>query len=79
MVRLKNIKNSKGIAKCDFYPEDSKTPGHLVIDANTAETLHVDMPEGYEWRGTYVIHTKNALLEVIKEDSIPDERLVMWY
>ena len=79
MVRLKNIQNNEGIAKCDFYPEDSKKPGRLVVDINTEKTLRADMPEGYEWRGTYVVHAKKALLEAIKEGSIPEERLVMWY
>ncbi len=79
MVKLKNIVISEEIGKCDFYPENSKEPGRLVINLNTGDILLKRLPNEYGWCDSHAAHARTALMEIVKEGSIPDERLVMWY
>ena len=79
MVKLKNIVISDETGKCDFYPENSKKPGRLVVNLNSGDILFESLPDGYDWCDNHAAHARTALLEIAKEDSIPDERLVMWY
>ena len=77
MVRLKNIKIEGRVAEADFYPEDSKVCGHVVVDLeNRRITDFHDVPGfGESYRG----HAFRQLIRMAKENDKRTECLVMWY
>ena len=77
MVRLKNIKIEGKVAEADFYPEDSKVCGHVVVDLEKCKlTEYRDVPGfGESYRG----HTLWRLIRMAKENDKRTECLVMWY
>lgn len=79
MVRLKSIEKNNNIIECDLIPEDSKESGHVSVKIDTNEIDSFRLPIGYEWCRNHVEHAKNALLEMVKNNAIPKEKLLMWY
>lgn len=79
MVRLKNIRKNDSIIESDIIPEDSLGCGHVMVDIQTGELKEFDLPEGYEWCRNHVSHAQNKLIELSKQDSPPNEKLIMWY
>ena len=77
MVRLKNIKIDGSVAEADFYPEDSKVCGHVVVDLKKHKlTEYRDVPGfGESYRG----HAFRQLIRMEKENDKRTECLVMWY
>ena len=77
MLRLKNIKIEGNKAEADFYPEDSKEAGHIVVDLDAEEVVSCKDVSGYgeSYRG----HAKMALIKMAKENNTTTERTVMWY
>ena len=77
MLHLKNIKIENGKAKADFYPEDSKKAGHIVVDLSSKKIIVCDDVPGYgeSYRG----HAKQHLIKMAKENNTATERTVMWY
>ena len=78
MIKLKNIKSNDTIIECDIYPEDSLQAGHIVVDKKSRELKKYNLPKNYEWCKKHVYHAKDKLLEYIKLDNIPDEKLIKW-
>lgn len=79
MIKLKNLKKNDSLVECDIIPEDSDKAGHLVVDLKSNKTLKYDLPDGYEWCRSHVKHASDVLIRLSKEDSFPEEKLVMWY
>lgn len=79
MVTLKNLKKTTNTIEADFFPEDSKENGHLVVEVESGKVLSRIDPRGYEGRFSYAIHTKQALLELAQEEALPETYTVMWY
>lgn len=79
MIRLKNIKREGNIVKCNIIPEDSKEPGRLVVDVDKEEIIDYELPKGYEWCRSHVGHAFWAIIDGVKSNNLPEERLVMWY
>ena len=77
MLLLKNIRIGNGKAEADFYPEDSKNAGHIVVSLESKEIIScVDAPGyGESYRG----HAKQNLIKMAKENNKAKERKVMWY
>ena len=77
MVRLKNIKIGSKFAEADFFPEDSKISGHVVVDLEMREiTDFCDVPGfGDSYRG----HTFLKLVKMARENDKRTECIVMWY
>ena len=80
MVKLKNIVIDKDLAKCDIFPEDSLKNGHVEVDLIKNKIISSSLPEGYEWCTNHVQHAATALCKLSQsEDTLPKEKLVMWY
>ena len=77
MLRLKNIRITDKMAEADYYPEDSKQCGHIVVDLVTQETVTCDDVPGY-WE-MYPGHAKWHLIRMAAAGETDKERLVMWY
>ena len=77
MLRLKNIKIGNGRAEADFYPEDSKRAGHIVVSLETKEIIICDEVPGYG--ESYRSHAKQHLIKMAKDNITATERTVMWY
>lgn len=77
MLLLKNIRIGKGKAEADFYPEDSKKAGHIVVSLESKEIISCEDVHGYgeSYRG----HAKQHLIKMAKENNNATERKVMWY
>lgn len=77
MLRLKNITTGSEYAEADFYPEDSKTCGHVVVDLSSGELSSVAEVPGYG--ASYSGHARQRLVKMAKENDTRTECLVMWY
>jgi hypothetical protein len=78
MVTLKNIKINPDTAEADYSPEDSNWWGHLVVDLKSREIISRDDNPEY-WCSCYAGHARNRLIELSKEEKIPEKSVVMWY
>ena len=77
MLRLKNIKIENGIAEADFYPENSKVAGHIVVDILNETMVSCKTVPGFG--ESYEGHAKLHLIKMAKENVAVSERIVMWY
>lgn len=77
MVCLKNIQITATTAEADFYPETSKTAGHIVINLENREIISCEDVPGYG--ESYQGHAKWRLIRMAKENDRRSECLVMWY
>lgn len=77
MLRLKNIRIENGKAEADFYPEDSTTAGHIIVNLSNRKIISCDDVPGYgeSYRG----HARQHLLRMAEENNTATERTVMWY
>ncbi|CUX18563.1 hypothetical protein [Clostridium sp. C105KSO13] len=79
MLRLRNIKKNSGIISASYEPEDSGKIGMIKIDIDTGEVVEKELSDydkDFPW---HFSHAVKALKDLAKEDSMPDEKLVMWY
>ena len=79
MIRLKNIRKENDKIMCDAFIEDSPNSVKLVLDISSGEMNDYILPEGYEWCHKHIIHARNALISMIRNNNIAPEKLVMWY
>ena len=77
MLRLRNIMIHDHIAEADFYPEDSQSKGHIVVNLASGEIESLEEVDGYS--GMYPAHAYSTLLKMANEKDTKTERLVMWY
>lgn len=77
MVKIKNIKINDGIIECDLVPEGSKESCELYFDSNKNE-VRCQLPKGYEYCTTHIRMAVTWLLEHIN-DTMPEEKTIMWY
>ena len=79
MVTLRNIKKNHEIIECDFYPENCKEAGHIVVNTNTRKVISKVLPKGYEGSISYASHAFFKLLDLVGEEKFRDKYVVMWY
>lgn len=79
MVRLKKIKKSDNFIEACYTPEDSQEEGYLKIRLKDKEVVDYKMTSFDGKIGMYLTHAINGLKQVIDEETIPKERLIMWY
>lgn len=77
MLRLKNVKIGSKYAEADFYPEDGKEVGHVVVDLSTEEISSCETVPGYG--DSYSGHARQKLVKMSKQGDTRKECLVMWY
>lgn len=81
MIELKNIKIDGNIVKCEIYPEDSRTSGHIEVDVSEDKIIDFTLPPGYEWCKNHLEHAKRFIVKHfchIRDIPIHDKTL-MWY
>ena len=77
MLRLKNISIAGNTAEADFFPEDGAAYGHIVVDLESEEIIHIDHASGYEM--IYPGHARKQLVHMAKSNDCRSECTVMWY
>ena len=77
MLRLKNIMVENNIIEADFYPEDCPSCGHVVVDLVTGRIASFSEVMGYG--ASYLAHARQSLVGIANEETLPTERLIMWY
>ena len=77
MVLLERIKKNEKTIEADFYPETSENFGHIEIDIESGEIKKQTHVEGFD--NGYASHACRELKRIMKENVIPEKRLVMWY
>lgn len=79
MLRLRNIVKNDNQISANYYPEDSEVKGFVSIDTESGEILDSDITSYDEPFNAYLSHAAQALNKMIALDSLPSEKLVMWY
>lgn len=77
MLRLKNVKIENKMGEADFYPEQEENCGHILVDIESGEILHLDNVPGYEVM--YPRHAAQALCTMARQNDTRKERYVLWY
>ena len=77
MLRLKNVRIGSEYAEAEFYPEDSKDAGHIVVRLSDGEISSCKEVPGYG--ASYRGHARQRLVKMAKENDQRSECLVMWY
>ncbi|MEA4830995.1 MAG: hypothetical protein VB118_00080 [Oscillospiraceae bacterium] len=78
MLKLINIIKNDSCISADYIPEDSYERGSISVDLSgnvlyeKATTLDGDLK-------MYFSHARKALFMLLHEDSIPNEKIVIWY
>ena len=79
MVKLFNIKKADSLISCNYSPENSNLIGFVEFDC-TSEEIKQLMYSAYEYgKKMYVAQTIAKLIELSKNDSIPNEAVAIWY
>ena len=73
----KNIKINNCYAEADFFPEDTKIPGHIIVDLQSEEIFFIRDVQKYEFM--YPGHAIKKLIQMAKENDTRTECIVMWY
>lgn len=79
MLKLINILKTDNFIKADYLPEGGDEIGHIKIDTSSnvmVESKETSFDTPFP---TYLSHAKRALEDLAKKESIPTEKLVMWY
>ena len=79
MVKLKNIKKiSDNMIECNLLPEGSEEMGHMLVDISKREVVNYDLPKGFEWCTNHVAHAMRALLDMVENNYIVQEKTIAW-
>ena len=80
MLRLKKILKDENLISATYNPEDSGILGSVRFNIFT-QTVEDGVISDYENKEypDYYFHAITALKEIANEDTIPDEKLIMWY
>ena len=76
-MRLKNIVLNGNLLSTEYFPEDDKAGGSIVIDVNTKAVVEKKLSKRDEVIAIYYRHALTALIEMVGKE-IPKEKLVMW-
>lgn len=81
MVVLKNIQknNSRKSIEADYYPDDGKDFGHIVVDYLSGDILSVTENDGTPWKASAVGHARSELVKISGFEILPKQRTVCWY
>ena len=79
MLKLKNIKVNHGIISAEYDPENSGILGSVSIDVASGEIVQSKISEYDKDFPVYLDHAAACLEKLALQDSIPEEKTVMWY
>lgn len=79
MLKLKNIKMNNGIISAEYDPENSGVLGSVSIDVKSGEIVNSRISEYDKDFPVYMDHAIVYLEKLALQDSVPEEKTVMWY
>lgn len=79
MVRLKNIRLQGDIISADYEPEGSGELGWICLNVSSGELIDCKKTSYDEGIANHLHHAIIALETLAKKDTLPEEKLVMWY
>ena len=79
MLYLKNIIKTDTDIRANYYPENSTEKGFVCIDIKIGHTVSCELTSYDRPVEMYLNHAIQALRELITSNSIPLEKVVMWY
>lgn len=79
MLKLRKIKKNNGIISAQYEPENSSELGYIKIDVSTGKLLKSKVTKFDDPFPMYQSHAVDALKRMIKSDTIPEEKVIMWY
>lgn len=79
MLYLKNIRKTDTDIRANYYPENSNEKGFVRVDIKTGYILSYELTSYDRPVEMYLNHAIQALRELITSDSVPLEKVVMWY
>ena len=79
MLKLKNIKMNNGIISAEYDPENSGVLGSVSIDVKSGEIVNSRISEYDKDFPVYMDHAIAYLEKLALQDSVPEEKTVMWY
>ena len=79
MIRLKDIKNERGIISCAAYVEGCKTGVSVRYDVENDVLMHGDLPEEYWWCNGHFSYAKQELKRMVDSGVFRESATVMWY
>ena len=79
MIRLKNIRNEKGIVSCVAFVEDCEQGVSVVYDVEKDVLTHEDLTEEYAWCSSYFSYARRELKRMAGSGVFRESATVMWY
>ena len=79
MLKLKNIKMNNGIISAEYDPENSGVLGSVSVDIKSGEIVDSKLSEYDKDFPFYLGHAVACLEKLALQDSVPEEKTVMWY
>ena len=80
MVNIINIKRIGDIISANYIPEnDKKEVGYIELDCNTFAIIKSEITSFDKPFKVYLMHTRRALINMIKNNEIKEKYQVMWY
>lgn len=67
------------IISAEYDPEASGELGAISLNVETGEVVEYKTTSYDGYLGTYMHHAVAALEKLAKNETLPEEKLVMWY
>lgn len=79
MLKLKNIKRTKGIITAEYEPEDSGEVGKITVEVDSGKVLEQCLTEFDKEFPIYFNKALQWLQNNREQSNIPIEKTLMWY
>lgn len=79
MLKLKNIKINNGIISAEYDPENSGALGYVSVDIKSGRIVESNVSEYDKDFPVYLGHAVACLEKLALQNSVPKEKMVMWY
>lgn len=79
MLKLKNIKMNNGIISAEYDPENSGVLGSVSVDIKSGRIVESNVSEYDKNFPIYLNHAVSYLEKLALQNSVPKEKMVMWY
>ena len=79
MVRVTGIKRTGATIEADYFPENEKEAGHIILDRKSGEVVEVKQTKMDMGIHTYAAHAASLLRKILKDEEIPPVMSSVWY
>lgn len=79
MLKLKNIRRENNIISAEYEPEASGELGAVSLNVENGEVVESKTTSHDGHFAMYLNHAATALKKMADKDTLPEEKLVMWY